>query len=147
MTRFLDRAEDVAAFAKNQGPQCLRIDALTAEGRRSLYTADFLIRRKNGSYLLAETKGRRDPDVAGKARAAVEWCKAASTDKVKWEYLYVSEDVFKQFAGDSLAELVRTCRPTLKKLIEEASSPQIALPLVQGDAEQSSRAVYEFISE
>ena len=59
MTRFLDRAEDVAAFAKNQGPQSLRIDALTAEGRRALYTADFLIRRSNGNYVLAETKGTK----------------------------------------------------------------------------------------
>jgi type III restriction enzyme len=147
MTRFLDRANDVASFAKNQGPQSLRIDGLTAEGRRSLYAADFLIRRTNGNYLLAETKGRRDPDVAGKARAAAEWCKAASTSKVKWEYLYVSEDVFKQFAGDSVAELLRTCRPTLKKLLEEAGSPQIALPIGHADTEESARAVYDFISE
>jgi type III restriction enzyme len=147
MTRFLDRADDVVAFAKNQGPQCLRIDALTADGRRSLYAADFLIRRTNGSYVLAETKGRRDLDVAGKARAAAEWCKAASTEKVKWEYLYVSEDVFKQFAGDSLAELLRTCRPTLKRLLEEAGSSQLALPLGHADTEESTRAVYDFISE
>jgi len=147
MTRFLDRAEDVVSFAKNQGPQCLRIDALTVDGRRSLYAADFLVRRKNGNYLLVETKGRRDPDVAGKARAAVEWCKAASTPKVKWEYLYVSEDVFKQFAGDSIAELLRTCRPTLKKLLEEAESPQLALPIGQADSEESARVMYEFISE
>ena len=147
MTRFLDRAEDVASFAKNQGPQCLRIDALTAEGRRSLYAADFLIRCTNGNYLLAETKGRRDPDVAGKARAAVEWCKAASTSKVKWEYLYVSEDVFKQFAGDSVAELLRTCRPTLKRLLKEATSAQLALPLGQTDTEEATRAVRGFISE
>ncbi len=147
MTGFLDRAADVAAFAKNQGPQCLRIDALTAEGRRSLYTADFLIRRSNGNYLLAETKGRRDPDVAGKARAAVEWCKAASTAKTKWEYLYVSEDIFKAFSGDSVAELLRTCRPTLKKLVEEAASPQMALPIGGADGEESSRTVYDFVSE
>ncbi len=147
MTRFLDHADDVASFAKNQGPQCLRIDALTAEGRRSLYAADFLIRRTNGSYVLAETKGRPDPDVAGKARAAAEWCKAASTSKVKWEYLYVSEDIFKQFAGDSVVELLRTCRPTLKKLLEEAGSAQMALPLGQTDTEEFNRTVYEFISE
>ena len=147
MTQFLDRASDVIAFAKNQGPQALRVDALTAEGRRSLYTPDFLIRLSSHSYLLAETKGRRDSDVAGKARAAAEWCKAASTSKVKWEYLYVAEEVFKSFSGDSVAELLRTCRPTLKKLIEEAGSPQMALPLAQAEIEDSSRAVYEFIDE
>ncbi len=147
MTKLLDLADDVASFAKNQGPQCVRIDALTAEGRRALYAPDFLIRRGNGDYLLAETKGRRDPDVAGKARAAVEWCKAASTSKVKWEYLYVAEEVFKQFDGDTIAELLRTCRPTLKKLLEEAGSSQLALPLRHTESEESSRVVYDFISE
>ncbi|MEK6250700.1 MAG: DEAD/DEAH box helicase family protein [Actinomycetota bacterium] len=147
MTRFLDRAEDVAAFATNQGPQCLRIDALTAEGRRSLYAADFLIRRSNGGCVLAETKGRRDPDVAGKARAAAEWCKAASTRTVKWEYLYVPEQAFKEFTGDSVDELIRTCRPMLKKLLDEAASPQVALPLGQAESEESSQVVYDFISE
>jgi type III restriction enzyme len=147
MTRFLDNAEDVMAFAKNQGPQCLRIDALTADGRRSLYMPDFLVRRSNRSYVLAETKGRRDADVAGKARAAAEWCKAASSSKVKWEYLYVSEDVFKQFGGNTIDELLRTCRPTLKKLIEEATSSQLALPLGPTDAEEPTAASLRFITD
>lgn len=147
MSRFLDRAADVGAFAKNQGPQALRIDALTAEGRRSLYTPDFLVRRSNGDYLLVETKGRRDSDVAGKARAAAEWCKAASAAGTKWEYLFVAEELFKAFSGDSVDELVRSCRPTLKQLIEESQSPQMALPLGTIDSEKSSRAVYEFVSK
>lgn len=147
MTQFLDRANDVSSFAKNQGPQCLRVDALTLEGRRSLYAADFLIRRSDGNYVLAETKGRRDPDVAGKARAAAEWCKAASTKKVRWEYLYISEQTFKDFGGDSINELIRSCRPSLKGLLDEAVSSQIALPLGETDSEESSRVVYEFISE
>jgi type III restriction enzyme len=147
MTGFLDRASDVAAFAKNQGPQSLRIDSLTSDGRRSLYTADFLVRLNDGNYLLAETKGRRDQDVAGKAHAAKEWCKAASTSKVKWDYLYVPEDIFKSFAGDSIEELVRTCRPSLKKILEEAASPQLTLPLREPDRETTSRAAVEFISE
>jgi len=147
MTHFLDRADDVAAFAKNQGPQCVRIDCLNADGRRALYAADFLIRRKNGNYVLSETKGRRDPDVAGKARGAAEWCKAASSKKVRWEYLYVPQGVFEEFTGDTLDELIRACRPALKGLLKEADSSQLALPIAPTDDEKSVRLIHDFISE
>jgi type III restriction enzyme len=71
MSRFADRAPDVAAFAKNGGPQCLRIDYLAAGGRLAFYTPDFFIRGIQGNYYLVETKGREDQDVPRKARAAV----------------------------------------------------------------------------
>jgi type III restriction enzyme len=145
MTHFLDGADDVAAFGKNQGPQCLRIDCLTAEGRRALYTPDFLIRKKNGEYVLAETKGRADRDVSGKARGAAEWCKAASTKKVKWEYLYVPQAIFEGFTGNSVGELARVCAPALKTLLKEAESAQLALPLQPRDEEEAVRQLHEFI--
>jgi type III restriction enzyme len=146
MTHFLDRADDVVAFSKNQGPQCLRIDCLTAEGRRALYTPDFLIRTKNGDHVLAETKGRADRDVSGKARGAVEWCKAASTKKVKWEYLYVPQAIFESFGGDSVGELARACAPSLKGLLKEADSAQLALPLQPADEEKAVRQLHDFVS-
>jgi type III restriction enzyme len=42
LTGFADTAPDVAAFAKNAGPQAVRIDYLTADQRLALYTPDFL---------------------------------------------------------------------------------------------------------
>ena len=78
MAQTLDRTfKDVAAFAKNAGPQALRIDYLTDRRRLSLYTPDFIARKTDGSYVLIETKGRVDKDVPLKASAAVGWCKAA----------------------------------------------------------------------
>ena len=100
-----------------------------------------------GTTCWRKPKGRKDPDVAGKARAASEWCKAASTKKGKWEYLYVSEQTFKDFTGDTIAELIRNCRPSLKKLLEEAVSPQTVLPLKLTEAETPSAVVYDFIDE
>jgi type III restriction enzyme len=75
---FLDYAEDVAAFAKNAGPQKLALDYLRPDGHRALYAPDFIIRLTSGHYVLAELKGRQDPNVPVKASAAVEWCKTAS---------------------------------------------------------------------
>ncbi len=128
MTHFLDRAPDVRAFAKNAGPQALRIDYLSLEGRRALYTPDFLVRKADGNYLV-ETKGRADRDVPSRVRAAVEWCKAASTKNARWDYVYVPQDLFARVRGDSIDELARTCAPARAQLIKDADSPQLTLPL------------------
>lgn len=144
MAGFLDRASDVRAFAKNAGPQALRIDCLSSEGQRVLYTPDFLIRLEGGSYILAETKGQVGADVATKAVAAVAWCKAASTPVCKWSYLYVQQGLFEQFGGAVLGDLARTCAPSLKALIGEASSHQAQLPF-DLDAEQARAELLEFI--
>lgn len=114
-----DKASDVAAFAKNAGPQCLRIDYLSDGTRLAFYTPDFLIRLDSGHCVLVETKGQQDKDVPTKARAAMEWCKAASSAKCKWDYLFVLEGVFQRFQGESIAELSRMCAPSLQDLVNE----------------------------
>jgi len=111
------RASDVAAFAKNAGPQCLRIDYLAPGSRLAFYTPDFFIRLACGNYCLVETKGQVDVEVPIKARAAVEWCKAASSKKCRWDYLFVQEGVFERFHGGSIDELARVCAPSLKDLL------------------------------
>lgn len=145
LTFFADQAEDVVAFAKNAGPQALRIDYLTKEGRRAIYTPDFIVRAAAGRYFLVETKGREDRDVPAKARAAVEWCKAAATKQTPWEYLYVPEDVFDRAASTSIAELSRACAPALDELLKEAASPQLLLPFISPEQQRKEEHVTEFI--
>lgn len=128
LAQFANSADDVAAFAKNSGPQSLRIDYLQAGGRLAFYTPDFFIRTKGGNYFLVETKGREDRDVPRKARAAIEWCKAASSAQSVWEYLYVPQGVFERLSGNSIEELARMCTPALAELIE-AEDFQQAYPL------------------
>ncbi len=125
------KAADVATFAKNAGPQCLRVDYLADGVRLAFYTPDFFVRLNTGNYFLVETKGQVDKDVPVKARAAVEWCKAASTKQVKWEYLYVPEGVFQRFQGNTVAELARMCAPSLNDLLNEEKFRQ-QLPLFAG---------------
>lgn len=144
-TSFVNRAEDVAAFSKNAGPQALRIDYLANGNRLAFYTPDFFVRKKEGSYLLVETKGRVDLDVPAKARAAVEWCKSASASGVKWSYCYIPETIFLQFTGNSLSLLESACTPELKNLIQEAGSEQPALPFYQISNEQKEETRDQFI--
>ena len=146
LTHLVDNAPDVAAFCKNAGPQCLRIDYLALGGRRAFYTPDFLIRKKDGDYLLVETKGREDRDVPAKARAAVAWSKSASTRKVKWEYLYVPQGIFDQFRGNTIDELTRTCAPALASLLREEESAQMVLPFEAAEEAAPPAAMDEFVS-
>lgn len=145
MARTLDTLDDVEAFCKNAGPQCLRIDYLTDKSRLSLYTPDFLVRLADGTHIVIETKGRVDKDVPLKASAAVSWCKAASSKEHKWEYLYVPEAVFQQFSGNSLVELQGACATHLADLLDEHVSPQFALPF--GDAVSDAIDISEFIEK
>jgi type III restriction enzyme len=140
---FIDRATDIAAFAKNAGPQCLRIDYLASGARLSFYTPDFFIRLKDGHCYLIETKGREDKDVLRKAKAAIAWCESASTKSRRWEYIYVPQGVFERLTGDTMAALARTCQPALTALIE-SDDTSLQMPLfaaaAQAEAEELEKA-------
>ncbi len=147
MAQFLsERAKDVEAFAKNAGPQCLRIDYIGFGGRPAFYTPDFFVRVKSGHYYLIETKGREDRDVPRKARAAVEWCKSASTEQCKWEYLYVNEGVFERLREETVEDLARACSPSLNNLLHEEEE-KATLPLFAtmiAEEEKGKEAISEF---
>ncbi len=140
LANFIGRANDVAAFAKNAGPQCLRIDYLASGSRLSFYTPDFFVRSKEGHCYLIETKGREDKDVPRKAKAAIAWCESASKPGCRWEYIYVPQGVFEGLTGDTVAELTRTCTPALKTLLESLdTSPQMPL-FAAADAAKQEKA-------
>ena len=128
VTKFVDRANDTAAFAKNAGPQCLRIDYLGHAGNLAFYTPDFFVRTKSGKHYIVETKGKEDLDVPKKAKAAIAWCESASSKDCLWEYLYIPQGVFQRMKGSTIEELVSTCRPALRNLLESdenAATPSL----------------------
>lgn len=138
MTAFLDNCADVSAFAKNAGPQALRIDYLTADQRLAFYRPDFFVRMNDGEYALVETKGRQDSDVPRKAQAAIEWCKAASKGSAKWSYVFTPQNVMERLTGNRFADLARACAPALQNLISETTAqPELPLfgPKADNDAE------------
>lgn len=144
MSQFLDRAPDVVALAKNAGPQALRIDYSTRQSQLAFYTPDFLVRLREGGHLLVETKGRVDRDVPLKARAADAWCKAATKGKNKWRYLYVPQNTFEGFGGNSVEMLARACEPELQDLLAEGVEPQLTLSF--GEARSDAERLNEFIA-
>lgn len=121
MTSFLDNAPDVAAFAKNAGPQALRMDYLTTDRRPASYTPDFLVRLSSGDHALVETKGRQDIDVARKSMSATQWCDAASRKDMKWQYVYTPQNIMENLSGNRFDDLVRACEPALRNLLSETT--------------------------
>ncbi|MBU0716945.1 MAG: DEAD/DEAH box helicase family protein [Planctomycetes bacterium] len=138
-TKYADRAGDVAAFAKNAGPQCLRIDYLASGGRLAFYTPDFFVRTTDGRCYVVETKGRQDQDVPRKARAAIAWCESASTEGRPWEYLYVPQGVFERLRASTVRELANTCRPALQNVVDE-DTLEAQFPLFAAIAEKHEAA-------
>ncbi|HSF48287.1 MAG TPA: hypothetical protein VLA73_07990 [Burkholderiales bacterium] len=63
-------------------------------------------------------------------RAATEWCKAAK-GKATWDYLYIPEDVFGRFSGNTIAALAQACAPALTELRQGKAEAE-AYPLFAG---------------
>ncbi len=134
---FLRNADDVVSFCKNAGPQSLKIDYLSSELRTNIYIPDFIVRMKTGEYVLVETKDLHDREQAFKARDGNAWCKSATTEKSKWDYLFVKQTTFANFNSNKLKDLIRTCKPDLVSLLKEAESGQLKLDLDDVQVEQS----------
>lgn len=145
VAKFCDRAPDVIAFAKNAGSQCLRVDYLAQGDRLAFYTPDFFARTLDGHYYLIETKGREDRDVPLKAKAAITWCEAASTETIQWHYLYIPQGVFERMAGDTVAELDRACAPALQNLLQAEEFQDLPLFVNLGQSDEAATAVDSLI--
>ena len=148
MAHFLDDASDVIAFAKNAGPQALRIDYLNVDQKIAFYAPDFFVRMDDNSYVLVETKGRQDSDVPRKAAAAVAWCKAVSDDSIKWRYVFVKQDVIDGRSDNRFSKLIRACEPTLSKLLAAVDSfPDLAIRIQQSDSSIESLLTKNILSK
>jgi type III restriction enzyme len=143
--KFVTGASDVAAFAKNAGPQALRIDYLAAGSRLAFYTPDFFVRARDGNCFLVETKGREDREVPAKARAAVAWCKGASSKTTKWTYVYVPQGSFERLHSDQFKDLVSLCQPILSELVSEDVAPQLQFLFTKSEEEAQLR-LDEFVA-
>ncbi len=105
---FLDRADDVAAFAKLPVFGRFALEYIAENGALRYYYPDFVVRLADESCLLVETKGLRDPDVPFKDKRARRWCRdAARLTGRQWTYVRVDQDAFDVFTGESVEALCR----------------------------------------
>ena len=106
--RFLDRAEDVTAWAKLTMNTRFAMEYISAAGALRYYYPDFVMRLSDDSCLVVETKGQEDLDVALKDRRARRWCQdAARLSGRDWAYEKVPQKLFDTFDGDTIEGLRR----------------------------------------
>jgi type III restriction enzyme len=104
--KFLQNAKDVSRFSKLPSRFGFSIEYTDSVANLRYYEPDFVAVLENGEHCLIETKGREDPDVPYKDRAAILWCEyASSLTKRDWRYLKVRQSDFKALQPDSFSDL------------------------------------------
>jgi type III restriction enzyme len=105
--RFLEDAPDVVSFAKLPSQFGFAIEYTDSAASLRYYEPDFVAVLNDGTHRLIETKGREDPDVAHKDRAAVIWCENASMlTSADWRYTKVPQSGFDNLQPTDFADLV-----------------------------------------
>ncbi|MBI4330748.1 MAG: DEAD/DEAH box helicase family protein [Chloroflexi bacterium] len=112
--RFLEKAGDVASFAKLPPQFGFAIEYTDAVSNLRYYEPDFVAVLTSGLHYLIETKGLEDIDVAHKDRAARLWCEnATALTGTAWEYLKVPEKDFEKLQPADVADIIVLKQPGL----------------------------------
>jgi type III restriction enzyme len=132
MLEVLNPSTEVLSYAKLERKHNLKITYRDYTGILRNYEVDFIVKTKDKIYLV-ETKADKDiesPNVAVKARAAQAWCEQASiisppndfNQPQAWEYLLLSEGLFKNNRGLGFEALLAFCRGLRDRVIAQAES-------------------------
>jgi type III restriction enzyme len=107
-SQFLDRADDVTAWAKLTMNTRFALEYVSNSGALRFYYPDFVLRLTDDTCLIMETKGAEDLDVAHKDRRARRWCHDATRlSGREWAYEKVPQTLFDRFTGTSVEGLRR----------------------------------------
>jgi type III restriction enzyme len=127
MTNLLEQSSEVLAYAKPDKRHLLLIPYQDEFGILREYEVDFIIKTHDKTYLM-ETKSDKDlyeQTVLLKAKAAHSWCLSASrvspsedAKPTNWEYLVLSEGLFKDNSGLGFDMFVPLCREHRNRMIE-----------------------------
>lgn len=112
--KFLDSAEDVAAFAKLPQPFGFSIEYTDGAMNLRSYYPDFVAVGEDGTRWLLETKGAETTEVQYKDAAAVQWCvNATQLTGKQWRYLKVPQKGFETLQPSRLEHLMALSPATL----------------------------------
>lgn len=110
--KFLDKAEDITAFAKLPEQFGFSIQYTDTRANIRNYFPDFIAVSDDGTKWVVETKGREDVDVALKDNAAINWCEnATELTGETWRYVKVPQKDFEALRPDGFAEMIAAIDP------------------------------------
>jgi type III restriction enzyme len=129
MSNVLEQSSEVLTYSKLDKRHALLIPYRDEYGILREYEVDFIVKTNNKMYLV-ETKADKDlyeQSVLLKAKAAHIWCTSASnviptrdiTQPKDWEYLVLSEGLFKANYGLGFDMFLPLCRELRNRMIEK----------------------------
>ncbi len=132
MLNILNPSAEVFSYAKLDRRHNLKITYRDYTSILRNYEVDFIVKAQDKIYLV-ETKADKDiesANVAVKVRAAVAWCEQATTvpplsdyqQAQEWEYLILSEGLFKNNQELGFNALIALCRGLRDRIIAQAES-------------------------
>jgi type III restriction enzyme len=80
--------------------------------------------------------------VPRKAMTAIEWCKAASRAKDKWDYIFIPQNIMEGLTSNQFGDLVRSCAPARQNLLSEMGR-EPELPLFTRNAQGGAKKAAE----
>ena len=105
-SKFLQSTKEVTKFSKLPSRFGFSIEYTDSVANLRYYEPDFVAVLDGGEHYLIETKGREDPDVPHKDRAAKLWCEYASDlTEVRWQYLKIPQQDFKRLGPNEFSDL------------------------------------------
>lgn len=104
--RFLDNADDIAAFAKLPLRFGFSVEYLDEAKNLRLCHPDWVTVDQTGTHHLIETKGVEGAEVRHKDHAAAQWCQnATALTGTPWVYRKVRQKDFESLAPETLSDL------------------------------------------
>ena len=109
---FLDKCDDIIAYAKNYFAIGYKLDYVKHDGELSTYTPDFIVKASEDEVFIIETKGREELDLPEKMNRLKQWCKDVNglQDEVRYGFIYVDETGFGRYPPKSFVELIQSFR-------------------------------------
>lgn len=106
---FLENCHDVLAYAKNYLAVNFKLDYVNRDGNISYYYPDFIVKLSKNRIVIVEIKGNADLDTPLKMKRLRQWCEDVNKvqNEVKYECLYVEQEVFERYESKSFNELIQ----------------------------------------
>jgi len=100
------------SYAKNYYAVHFKIDYQNASGEIRDYYPDFIVKKSENEIYIVETKGQEDLDALEKKKRAIQWCEDVNAEqsKVRYQYLYITQEQYEKYRAKSFEQLVSTVR-------------------------------------
>ena len=111
VARRLESWSGVQAYSELHRQVGFEIPYVAVSGGQRRYCPDFVVRGKDGTICIVETKGREDQDVVNKRRALAEWCRRATAmGGARFVPLFVQQERFRAIAPNTFEQMVNQYR-------------------------------------